>query len=98
MNPKSAACLPYRLWQIMHDLSVEKNAMKKSASENDGRSVRVVMVSSEKLKGVGEQRASSPDLQGIESYAEGISNEKAWGLGVCGGFWEEQEVKVATVE
>ena len=32
-NPKSAACLPYGLWQIMRDLSVGKNAMKKSASE-----------------------------------------------------------------
>lgn len=47
---------------------------------------------------MGEQRASSPDFQGIESYAEGISNEKAWGLAVCGVFWEDQEVKVATVE
>lgn len=55
--------------------------------EKDGRSVRVVMVSREKL-----------DFQGIESYAEGISNEKAWGLAVCGVFWEDQEVKVATVE
>jgi len=26
---------------------------------------------------VGEQSASSPDLQGIEAYTEGISNEKA---------------------